>query len=162
MEAVKYELEKKLKDNLSTLLADYVDQYGEELELPEPAEYAWDYDPNFTVFNKYPVCMILGFRELVNDRLSLGLRVVSENSIAVVMLIIDQDPTKLDRKKSRYGEALVKFMKEFNSGTYERDYITMFGPNFEVNYTRAVRDEAVAAYLGSVWVFTDARVDTTL
>jgi len=162
MEAVKYELEQKLKANIEDILDGYLTQYGETLELPVPAEYAWDYDPNFTVFNKYPVCMILGVSQQLNDRLSLGYRIVSQNQIAVVMLIIDQNPTMLDKKKSRYGDAIVEFMKKFNGSDYGRDYITMFGPDIRIDYTRATRDEDKAAYLGSVWVLTEARVDKTL
>ena len=161
MEEVKYELERKLKVNFDDVLDDYRTRLGETLELPMPASYSWDFDPNFTVYNKYPVCQILGAKQDVDDLMSTGLRVVSENDIAVVMIIIEQDPTKLDKMKHRYGDALVTFMKKFNSGDYDREYITMFGPEFSINFTRAIRDEKQSAYIGSVWVFTTVRVDTT-
>jgi len=162
MEEVKHEIERKIKLHLGGILSEYEDLYGVELELPMPQEFLWDFDSNFTIINKYPACMILGVSEKLNDLMSLGCRVVSENSIAVVMIIKDQDPTLLDRKKSRYGEAIIEFMKEFNSSSYGREYITMFGPAMRVDYSRAVRDEAIASYVGSVWVFTEARVDKTL
>ena len=161
MEAVKYELERKLKVNFDDVLDDYRTRLGETLELPMPASYSWDFDPAFTIYNKYPVCQILGAKQDVNSTLSLGCRLVADNDIAVAMIMIEQNPTTLDKMKHRYGDALVAFMKKFNSGDYGRDYITMFGPDFSVNYTRATRDEKNAAYVGSVWVFTKARIDTT-
>ena len=162
MEAVKYEIERKLKLHFGDILSDYEDRYDEALELPVPAEYFWDFDNSFTVINKYPACLILGVSENLDDLLSTNCRLVSNASVAIVMIVKDQDPKKLDRKKSRYGEAIIEFMKKFNSGTYGQDNITMFGPDMRIDYSRAVRDEAIAAYVGSVWVFTEARQDKTL
>jgi hypothetical protein len=92
----------------------------------------------------------------------MSLRVDVDHEMAVVFLIIDQDIDQLDRAKSRYAEAMVKLLKQINSGTISASNIKSIRPGVQVNYERTLRDEANSSFLSSVWVTFTAESNETL
>lgn len=161
IEDVKQEIQDLIEGHFEDILDTHSSDHSVSIDLEAPKQFFWDFDANFTIVNQYPTCLILSTQTSFSDRMSSALRVVEDNRLAVVFLLVNQDATKLDRIKSRYAESFVKLLKQFNTGSYSRNYITSFH-NISVAYDRPTRDENTSVYLSSVWIFFEARQDETL
>ena len=157
----------EVQDKIVDLLTTYLESELSGLESPSggvaltlavPAEYLINFDPNSTILDaSYPKCLILAARTTHDDELSTGYRVVNWHELAVVVLIIDQDIEKLQRKRSRYAEAIRSVLK-----TYQQTAPLQMVRNFRFVYDRTLRDESLSAYLGSVWILLEARERETI
>ena len=122
---------------------------GVALTLTPPQKYLLDFDPRHTILaaGDYPACIVMPAKTVLSDQLSVGVQISNEHSLALVMLLMDQDIENLQRKKSRYSQAIITVLKEHQ----QADPLRRIKIN-QVVFDRTLRDERKSAYLGSVWI----------
>lgn len=163
IEVVQDKLKAILQSHLETELKRHDSICNTKLSLPPPQQYFLDFDINSTVINQYPACIIFGFRTTLDDRLSVGLRVVQRHTMAITHLLVNRDLDELQRIRSRYAGATLKLLKDINLGKYDSaGIITMIDADIDIVYDRILRDERDTSFLGSVWVLFEAREDGEL
>ena len=155
-EGIKRILTRHLEDKLDG----HTDDNDVILSLPVPSQWLMSFDPATTVFNRFPVGLILAFRSPQDQRLSTGVRVVRMHEMAIVYFVTDQDLDKLMRLRSRYAQATEEIFHDINTSQLGDGSITaIFG--MEPIYDRPLRDERRTSYVGSVWIAFTAREDVS-
>jgi hypothetical protein len=160
IEDVQSGLQHILENNLEDQLAAYENYDSVILDMEDVAEWRLSFDPVTTVFNKYPVGLILGFRSPQRQELCSGVKVVRMHELAVVYMLVQQDLDKLMRKRSRYAQATEEIFHEINTGQLSDAAITGIF-DIEAVYDRPLRDERDTAFVGSVWIACTVREDAS-
>lgn len=160
IEDVQSGLKRLLQNNLADKLSPYEDHDDVLIELPDVEEWHLSFDPASTVFNKFPVGLILGFRSPQSQEHHTGVRVVRMHEMAVVYIFVEQDLDNLMRKRSRYAQATEEVFHDINTSQIGDDAITAVF-NIEPIYDRPLRDENRTSYVGSVWIAGTVREDAS-
>ena len=83
------------------------------LSLSDPGTYLLNFD-DFTQIpaNKFPAVIILPGSTRPNPLQSTGYSSDDAHSIAVICIVLDRNPTQLQRKRARYAEAIRAALKK--------------------------------------------------